>query len=35
MKWAQAALASIDRNIDRLNKKPEKLYTEKDDKGAS
>lgn len=35
MKWAQALLKSIDRNIEQLNKNPEKLYTEKDDKGAS
>ncbi len=35
MEWAQALLKSIDRNIDQLNKKPEKGYNEKDDKGAS
>jgi hypothetical protein len=35
MKWAQALLKSIDRNLDLLNKNSEKVYTEKDDKGAS
>jgi hypothetical protein len=35
MKWAQALLKSIDRNIDKLTRKPEKLYTKEDEKRAS